>query len=109
MDGQAEQWVHPAIYKEVMETREVGLAQAAGHDNAGEMARAMEAARRCEIVADTTQAINQPGQDPQPMGECQASPSQVLRGGPVGGPASVSGYMYVNRRVQHRCILHFQL
>jgi len=38
MDGQAEQWVHPAIYKEVMETRAGGHAQAAGHDNAAEMA-----------------------------------------------------------------------
>jgi hypothetical protein len=30
----------------------------AGHDDVAEMARAMEAARRCEIVADTTQALN---------------------------------------------------
>jgi len=58
MDGQAEQWVHLAIYKEVMKTRAVGLAQVAGRDDAAGMARAMEAARRCEIVADTTQAIN---------------------------------------------------
>jgi len=44
MDGQAKQWVHPAIYKEVMEMRAVGLAQAAGHDDAAEMVRAMEVA-----------------------------------------------------------------
>jgi len=30
----------------------------AGHENVAEMARAMEAARRCELVADTTQALN---------------------------------------------------
>jgi len=30
----------------------------AGHDDVAEMAHAMEAARRCEIVADTTQALN---------------------------------------------------
>jgi len=50
--------VQPAIYKEVMETRPVGHAQAAGHDDAEEMALAMEAVRHCEIVADTTQALN---------------------------------------------------
>jgi len=41
MDGQAEQWAHPAIYKEVMETWAVGLAQAAVHDNAAEMTLAI--------------------------------------------------------------------
>ena len=30
----------------------------AGHDDVAEMVRAMEAARCCEIVADTTQALN---------------------------------------------------
>ena len=50
--------MQPAIYKEVMETRPVGHAQAAGHDDVAEMAHAMEAARRFEIVADTTQALN---------------------------------------------------
>ena len=50
--------MQPAIYKEVMETRPVGHAQAAGHDDAAEMALAMEAAHRCEIVADTTQVLN---------------------------------------------------
>jgi len=30
----------------------------AGHDDVAGMVRAMEAARRCEIVADTTQALN---------------------------------------------------
>ena len=29
-----------------------------GHDDVAKMARAMEAARRCEIVADTTQVLD---------------------------------------------------
>ena len=29
-----------------------------GHDNVAEIARAMEAARRCEIIADTTQGLD---------------------------------------------------
>ena len=41
MDGQAKQWVHPAIYKEVKETRVVGHAQAAGHGDAEKMVRGM--------------------------------------------------------------------
>jgi len=45
----------------------------------------MEAARRCEIVADTTQALNADWQDPQPMGAHPASLSQAMRRGPVAG------------------------
>jgi len=57
-DGKAEQWVHLAIYKEVMERQAVGHAQVAGSVDTAEMTRAMDAARQCEIVADNTQALN---------------------------------------------------
>jgi len=36
----------------------VGDAQSSGRGDAAEMARAMRAARRCEIVSNTTQALN---------------------------------------------------
>ena len=41
-----------------METRSVRHAQAAGNGDAAEMTFAMDAARQCEIVADTTLALN---------------------------------------------------
>jgi len=55
-DGLAEQWVHPAIYKEVMEQQAVGHTLTVGHGDAAGMLCPMDAARRCEIVADNTQA-----------------------------------------------------
>jgi len=57
-NGLAERWVHPAILKEVMETQAVGQVKATGNDNVAEMARTMDAARQCEIVADKPQALN---------------------------------------------------
>jgi len=57
------------------------------------MARVMEAARRCEIVADITQALNADWQDPQPMGA--HSPHQVMRWGEGQWRASVSFRIYV--------------
>jgi len=57
-DGLAEQWVHPAMYKVVIETRAVGHAQVADHVDAAEMARGMDAACQCEILADTSPALN---------------------------------------------------
>jgi len=40
-DGRREQWVHLAIYNEVMETQAVGYVQAVGSDDVAEMERAM--------------------------------------------------------------------
>ena len=48
--------MHPAIYKEVMEQRAVDHAQTVSHGGAAGMLCPMDAARRCEFVADTTQA-----------------------------------------------------
>jgi len=41
-----------------MEMQAVGHAQGAGNDNVTEMARTMDVARQCEIVADNTQVLN---------------------------------------------------
>jgi len=52
----------------------------AGHDDVAEMARGMEAARRCEIVADTTQALDADwGKIHNPWEH--ARPKQVMRWG----------------------------
>jgi len=51
-----------------------------GHDDITEMARAIESARRCEIVADTTQALNADwGKIRDPWGH--ARPHQVKHWG----------------------------
>ena len=50
--------MHPAVYKEVMERQAVGHAQTVGNQNVTEMEHAMDAAERCEILADNTQALN---------------------------------------------------
>jgi len=61
-----------------------------GHDDVAKMARAMEAARRCEIVADTTQVLDADwGKIHNPWEH--ARPHQVKRWGegPYGGLAFV--------------------
>jgi len=64
-------------------------------DDVEVMARAMEAARQCEIVADDTQALDADwGKFHNPLGARPASPSQALGRGPVRLTRFV-GRMYV--------------